>query len=211
MRPSLLTIEVHDAIVEAVKAGNTREHAAAAAGISTSTLYSWLRRGKAEENRLGRPYEPTLSEKVAAVVESFVEAGRDPTNEVARLVGEHHRAIEDGDRALVLAEEAKPDEREAPYLKLLYDLRAADGEAATFYMGVIQKAAKAGEWRAAAWYLDRRYPESYGERRQHTHSGDPARPLVHAVAPITEERLREMGADEASSLYQAALEAADTG
>lgn len=44
-RPSKLTADVHDQIVDLMKAGNFGETAAACAGISRETLRSWLRRG----------------------------------------------------------------------------------------------------------------------------------------------------------------------
>ncbi len=45
-RPSKLTFEVEKRLVEAVRAGNSREAAAKAAGISEATFYSWLSRGR---------------------------------------------------------------------------------------------------------------------------------------------------------------------
>lgn len=45
-RPTKLTPEIHNRIVNAIKAGNYMETAAAAAGINKSTLYKWLRDGE---------------------------------------------------------------------------------------------------------------------------------------------------------------------
>lgn len=44
-RPTKLTREIHEKIVTLVRAGNYRETAAAATGISPVTLREWLRRG----------------------------------------------------------------------------------------------------------------------------------------------------------------------
>ena len=45
-RPSKLTPQTHDKIVNAVKAGNYLETAARYAGIDQSTLHRWLNKGK---------------------------------------------------------------------------------------------------------------------------------------------------------------------
>lgn len=45
-RPTKLSARVHDTVVERVRAGTTLEGAAAAAGVSRSTLHSWLDRGR---------------------------------------------------------------------------------------------------------------------------------------------------------------------
>ena len=44
-RPSKLTPEIVERLCDALRAGNTREAAAAYAGIARSTFYDWLRRG----------------------------------------------------------------------------------------------------------------------------------------------------------------------
>lgn len=45
-RPDKLTPERQDRIVTAIRAGNTREAAAAHAGITDRTLYHWLAKGR---------------------------------------------------------------------------------------------------------------------------------------------------------------------
>jgi hypothetical protein len=49
-RPSKLTKDRHDLIVRAMRAGNYRDAAARAAGITPSTLYAWLERGANEDS-----------------------------------------------------------------------------------------------------------------------------------------------------------------
>ncbi len=49
-RPSALTPEVHDRLVQAVKAGAPNRIAALSAGISESTLYELLSRGREEDS-----------------------------------------------------------------------------------------------------------------------------------------------------------------
>lgn len=52
-------------------------------------------------------------------------------------------------------------------------IEKAEGDAATSWLERIETAANEGNWQAAAWKLERRYPESYGRREvtKHEHSG----------------------------------------
>ena len=45
-------------------------------------------------------------------------------------------------------------------------IKEAEGAAAVGWLLKIEKAANDGEWQAAAWKLERRYPEQYGRRVQ---------------------------------------------
>ena len=54
-RPIKLTSDVQEEICRATRIGAKREIAARAAGISESTFYGWVARGKAERERLQRP------------------------------------------------------------------------------------------------------------------------------------------------------------
>jgi hypothetical protein len=46
------------------------------------------------------------------------------------------------------------------------EVEKAEGEAVAGWLAVIEQAARAGEWTAAAWKLERRYPHVYGRRVQ---------------------------------------------
>lgn len=48
-RPTKLTKQVKAKILEALKLGATREHAAAYAGIASRTFYNWMSQGKGDE------------------------------------------------------------------------------------------------------------------------------------------------------------------
>lgn len=51
-------------------------------------------------------------------------------------------------------------------------LREAEGEAALVWLAKIEQAAASGDWRAAAWKLERRYPRDYGRSvQEQQHSG----------------------------------------
>jgi hypothetical protein len=61
------------------------------------------------------------------------------------------------------AEDARPGTALA---RLRERLAAAEGRAAVGWLASIEAAARNGDWRAAAWKLMHRYPESYGNRVQ---------------------------------------------
>jgi transposase len=81
---------------------------------------------------------------------------------------------------------AKPEFSEA--------VKSAEGAAAVGWLARIEKAANDGTWQAAAWKLERRYPEQYG-RQVHDHY---RRDVVERIA-------REEGVDP-TRLYDLAFE-----
>jgi hypothetical protein len=59
-----------------------------------------------------------------------------------------------------------PDPQEAPYIELCNAVEKARATAVIGNMQVIQQAARAGQWQAAAWFLERTMPQQYGRRIQ---------------------------------------------
>lgn len=55
-------------------------------------------------------------------------------------------------------------ESERPFVEFYEATKKAEADAAIKWLEEIDKAAKAGNWPAAAWKLERRYPEEYGRR-----------------------------------------------
>lgn len=99
---SKYTPEVHAKIVEALKLGCFKKHAAAAAGIGWRTFEQWL---------------------------TWADEGREP------------------------------------YTTLAYDCEVAIGEDAKRNQAIVSKAAAGehlGDWKAAAWNLERKHPKLYG-------------------------------------------------
>ena len=43
-------------------------------------------------------------------------------------------------------------------------VKEAEGYAVVGAMSVIRKSAESGNWQAAAWFLERRYPQQFGRR-----------------------------------------------
>ena len=66
-RPTKLTPEVQERIVQALRAGNYQETAAAYAGIGESTFYEWMERGRDEPGSV-------YSEFVEAVTKAKADA-----------------------------------------------------------------------------------------------------------------------------------------
>lgn len=65
----------------------------------------------------------------------------------------------------------KEDVDEAPYVQFFNAVKEAEGRAAVKWLIKIEKAASDGNWQAAAWKLERRYPKEYG-RTVHEHKID---------------------------------------
>lgn len=82
------------------------------------------------------------------------------------------------------------------------EVEKAEGQAVIGWLARIEKAASEGTWQAAAWKLERRYPQLYGRIIQE-HTSDPDRPVVFtlkigerddpALAPPTPLRALEAG------------------
>jgi len=61
-----------------------------------------------------------------------------------------------------------------PLAQLRDRLRQAEGRAAIGWLAKIEKAATEGNWQAASWKLERRYPEMYGRTMQKLAFTDPS-------------------------------------
>jgi len=64
--------------------------------------------------------------------------------------------------------DADPDE--LPFVQFFEATKAAEADAVVGWLAKIEKAASDGNWQAAAWKLERRYPRDYGRTVQE-HSG----------------------------------------
>lgn len=65
-----------------------------------------------------------------------------------------------------LANDEQPDPAAADFLAFWEELRKARADAIVRSVAQIQKAATEGAWQAAAWWLERTVPETYGKNRQ---------------------------------------------
>ena len=64
---------------------------------------------------------------------------------------------------LSLLPDAKENPTEVIFLQFLQRVEQARAEAITKKVAVIAKAGNEGDWRAAAWYLERQAPEDFGK------------------------------------------------
>lgn len=84
----------------------------------------------------------------------------------------------------------------ARYADFAEMLREAEGVGAIGWLARIEQAAKSGDWRAAAWKLERRYPEQYGRTvSDHRHK--------HEVKSEAERLADELGLTAAEVLAEA--------
>ena len=75
-----------------------------------------------------------------------------------------------------------PRPEEAEFLSLWQTMRKARAEAVVRNVAQIQKAANQGEWKAAAWWLERTVPEFYAKPRNQSHQGSEATDQPREVA-----------------------------
>ena len=94
-------------------------------------------------------------------------------------------------------------------------LKTAEAMACMAAIGTIRRAAEAGTWQAAAWYLERRYPAEYGRRAvtvdasvQVTHDDSD---LTTARAIIAERLARLASQRDPVTMFLAALTSAEAG
>lgn len=92
------------------------------------------------------------------------------------------------------AEHAAPG---TPLARLRERLAEAEALAALGWLAKIERAADEGDWRAAAWKLERRYPEAWGRVARH----DVRVSVEHMVARVAQE----LGIDTAVLLAEAQL------
>lgn len=61
-------------------------------------------------------------------------------------------------------------------------VKEAEGKSVVGWLAKIEKAASDGNWTAAAWKLERRFPDDYGRREKIEHANPDGTPLLEPVA-----------------------------
>lgn len=159
-RPTILTPELQDKILEAVRAGAYVETAVKAAGVSKQTFYNWLKRGNREKKRLAK-------------------------NTRARM-----------------------RKREAPYVEFVDAIQKTFAEAELRDLVLIGIAAKT-QWQAAAWRLERKFPQRYARRERHEISGPRGKPIPIVTAETADlEKLSDQELDDLDRAIEDAIEGA---
>lgn len=90
---------------------------------------------------------------------------------------------------------------ELPYRAFYVSVQEAFAAAEIRDVALIGKAAT-DQWQAAAWRLERRYPEKWGRRERHEHSGPEGGPVQHEIVaqvvvlpPLDDSDSPEAGSD----------------
>lgn len=133
----------------------------------------------------GRPTD--LTPAVQARIVQAIVGGND--NKVAAAyagIGEStfYAWLERGrkERArLAASPNARPRAKETPFVEFLASIEKAQADAETRNVALIAKAAQEGTWTAAAWWLERKYPERWGRKERHEVTGKDGKDLVIRV------------------------------
>ena len=143
-RPTKLTTELTEEIAKYLRAGNYIETTAALVGINRDSIYEWLKRGAAEQERLMK-------------------------NPRARI-----------------------RKREQIFVEFSDTVKKAQAQSEAMLVGLIGKAAQKN-WTAAAWRLERKYPDKWGrtERNVATAQDDPVKELAKQISDLRDDKSSE--------------------
>lgn len=95
-RRTLLTPDTQSAILEALNLGNYIETAAQYAGISVTTMYNWLDRGRSERQRLDENPDAEPNENETKYVEFLEAVEKTRSKAETRAIGLIQKAASDG-------------------------------------------------------------------------------------------------------------------
>jgi hypothetical protein len=105
-------------------------------------------------------------EKVTTVRESIIAAVKVgvPLRAAAQQAGIGERTLRDWTAVGREAQGVKDaTERQVELAEFAADIEKAQGSAIAFNVGIVRRAASK-QWQAAAWWLERRYPDDFGRR-----------------------------------------------
>lgn len=164
---SKLTPELASALVDGVIAGLFDAQNALRNGIDTSTLKSWVDRGLDEEAE--EPFKSFAERYLKATIdleESVVAKVLEAADEYERLLESVEDFIPGAETGDVDSFDSEPGPRFGRKTKR-------------------QKSGHRGDWRAAAWYLERRWPLRWGNRAP---EGGPKDALKLPDAPMNRRK-----------------------
>jgi hypothetical protein len=170
-RKTKLTPALQDNLLEAINVNNlSLKSACQLCGITDVTYFVWMREGKAEEQRIMAELEKRRDEAIAAKQLNFL----DPP-EMERFIEAELQRINPS-KFFYLRVEVKKAEAKAELANLGAIRNARDGGHCTVETrtkkntkGDIINSERvvkhvAPQWSAAAWLLERKYPDRYGRR-----------------------------------------------
>lgn len=196
-RPTKLTADTVKHITQAIAVGAPTDQAARYAGVNPSTVFDWIERGRTFLRVHGDYPDGSVKD-----VMRWVDG--DP----ARAVYAREREDQSDTPRKSLYAELAPllRKKTAPavsYPEFVDRVEKARGDTVVRALGVIQKAMP-DSWQAAAWLLERRYPDEFGRRQRLEHTGAgggavefrPAESLGDPRAIDAAERLLELVAGD---------------
>ena len=131
-RPTKLTDELQDALVEKLREGNYIETACALVGITDRTYYRWIERAE---------------------------------DELERVAKNPRRRIQ---------------KSEEPFIQFRQAVKKARAEAESEAVTAIRQEGKK-TWTAYAWWLERSFPDRWGRKDRHEHTGPDGEAIVVKV------------------------------
>lgn len=151
-RKCTLTKDIQDKIVEILEAGNYQKTAYESLGIPHSTYFNWLKGGEEAEKKKVEGKKLTKDEqKLLDFLESIKNAEQAAMQRNLKVIQD---ATEGG---------AVISERE------FYD---KDGNVTQKYTTYTTP-----QWQPAAWYLERKAPQEFGNKTRHEHTGKDGKPV----------------------------------
>lgn len=164
------TKERRKIIIDAIRDGDTKKNATKLARIDRQTLYDWMDRGKQQP-----PIEGLEELGVKELKAKAKECG---------IKGSHKM------KKPQLIVEIK--EQLAPYRTFWEDLQQAEAEGISQHVRNVRRAGLE-DWRASAWYLERRDPDNYARRDnlklENQHSGSVDTSMTIDLSKLSEEEL----------------------
>lgn len=172
-RPNRITPTRVQKLLESIAGGQYLDASARLAGVDPSTVYSWVRHGKAE-------MEGADTEDPELVVAEWLDQFSDD------FKGDNPMWIMDPPDGF------KPDRW--IYALFLHRYEKARAVAEASALANIRAAARAGNWQADAWYLERTRPEKYGRRIVAEHKGTEDGPAIKMQTVDSEQLMTRLTA-----------------
>lgn len=146
-RPSLLTDERAERILTLVRTGLPLSRVAEAVDVGETTLYDWKKRGNAERHRIAEGLKPTKKE--APYLEFLESLERAEAEGEATLLARIQSAARGGGKTTKTTQKSE------------YDPELGD---MVITEQTTVETEHAGQWTAAAWLLERRFPSRWRRR-----------------------------------------------
>lgn len=136
-RPTKYSKERGDKIAKLIKGGNYANQAAQACGVSESTFYRWMSKGK----EIGKKYADYLDQ----------ERAWQELSDEDKALSPHLKPLES----------EGPTEEERGFFEFCELIKKSEAEAEAAAVVQIKAAAASGTWQAAAWFLERKHKDRW--------------------------------------------------